>query len=162
MRDQGWGGGSGGKGSRSGTAGRGFKVSVGERAVQEQAPLGRLLFSTRLACARQGSSSLCLCCPVCVVCLLCLRTSLDLDVLVALGAQGAPHAPRAPSLGSSMAVLLGIAPIGCRFSCVTSVDRSCASEVSGQSSFCGVVPGCVSSSVLQLSIVVDWDDFSAP
>ena len=30
-----------GEGTRLGTAGRGFKVSVGERAVQEQSPLGR-------------------------------------------------------------------------------------------------------------------------
>ena len=117
-----------GEGTRSGTAGRGFEVSVGERGLSRSSPLwaskgSGLLFGVTLSRAGQGSSSLCLCCCVCVVGLLCLRPFLGLDVLVALCTRGARHAPRVPSLGSRMPALIGIVPIGCFFSCVTSLKR---------------------------------------
>lgn len=57
-------------------AGRGFKVSVGERAVQEQSPWGERRDWVPPSAQDElghGRSRLSVCCCICVVCLLCLE-----------------------------------------------------------------------------------------
>jgi len=100
---------SGGRGPQLGVVGRDCKVSVGERAVQDQAPLDMSREERGFSSAQVGRAVPARVCGAVLFlwCLLCCRPSSGLDVLVALCTQEAHQVPWMPPLGPQMPVLIG-------------------------------------------------------